>query len=193
MFHKGQVVNAAQSNEAGVAARTTITASTAPSNEARVLARTTTTVSGVAMQRVVLTCQHSLSLNDINSTRSESQRSGEEIQSSNKAVSQTGMTVPSQQTSDVGKGSNAPSKKSVEVEMKQMVDSSSINCKDSEIFPTSDDEDVCPTCLEEYTEENPKITTRCDHHFHLPCIFEWMQRSNSCPVCDKFMEFDEMI
>ncbi|KAK9276462.1 hypothetical protein L1049_005995 [Liquidambar formosana] len=59
------------------------------------------------------------------------------------------------------------------------------------IQPSSEDEDVCPTCLDEYTPENPKITTRCSHHFHLGCIYEWMERSESCPICGKEMEFCE--
>ncbi|KAL8200919.1 hypothetical protein R6Q57_012258 [Mikania cordata] len=46
----------------------------------------------------------------------------------------------------------------------------------------------CPTCLEEYDEENPKIITKCEHHFHLSCILEWMERSDTCPVCDQEME-----
>ncbi|XP_058102851.1 E3 ubiquitin-protein ligase At3g02290-like isoform X2 [Magnolia sinica] len=50
---------------------------------------------------------------------------------------------------------------------------------------SSEDEDVCPTCLDEYTPENPKIMTRCSHHFHLSCIYEWMERSESCPLCGK--------
>ncbi|EXB77650.1 E3 ubiquitin-protein ligase [Morus notabilis] len=53
------------------------------------------------------------------------------------------------------------------------------------IYTSSEDEDVCPTCLEEYTPENPKIMTKCSHHFHLACIYEWMERSESCPVCGK--------
>ncbi|XP_035550412.1 E3 ubiquitin-protein ligase At3g02290-like isoform X1 [Juglans regia] len=54
---------------------------------------------------------------------------------------------------------------------------------------TSEDEDVCPTCLEEYTQENPKILTKCCHHFHLGCIYEWMERSESCPVCGKMDKY----
>lgn len=61
------------------------------------------------------------------------------------------------------------------------------------IYASSEDEDVCPTCLEEYTTENPKILTKCSHHFHLGCIYEWMERSESCPVCGKVMAFDETI
>ncbi|KAL3818039.1 hypothetical protein ACJIZ3_003944 [Penstemon smallii] len=67
--------------------------------------------------------------------------------------------------------------------------------KSSEPFipPLQDEEDVCPTCLEDYDEENPKIITKCDHHFHLACIFEWMERSDTCPVCDQVMVFSPAI
>ncbi|KAJ4833098.1 hypothetical protein Tsubulata_001081 [Turnera subulata] len=53
------------------------------------------------------------------------------------------------------------------------------------VYSSSEEEDVCPTCLEEYTPENPKIMTNCSHHFHLGCIYEWKERSDSCPVCGK--------
>lgn len=53
------------------------------------------------------------------------------------------------------------------------------------------DEDVCPTCLDGYNTENPKIPTQCGHHFHLGCIYEWNERSKNCPVCDKEMVFSE--
>ncbi|KAA3449421.1 E3 ubiquitin-protein ligase isoform X1 [Gossypium australe] len=53
------------------------------------------------------------------------------------------------------------------------------------VVSTKEEEDVCPTCLEEYDAENPKIITKCEHHFHLACILEWMERSDTCPVCDK--------
>uniref|UniRef100_A0A0D9V9S3 RING-type E3 ubiquitin transferase n=1 Tax=Leersia perrieri TaxID=77586 RepID=A0A0D9V9S3_9ORYZ len=56
---------------------------------------------------------------------------------------------------------------------------------------TSEDEDVCPTCLEEYTPDNPKIIAKCSHHYHLSCIYEWMERSDTCPICGKEMEFCE--
>lgn len=57
--------------------------------------------------------------------------------------------------------------------------------------PSTEDEDVCPTCLEDYTSENPRIVMQCSHHFHLGCIYEWMERSEACPVCGKKMEFNE--
>ncbi|KAK1381057.1 E3 ubiquitin-protein ligase [Heracleum sosnowskyi] len=60
-------------------------------------------------------------------------------------------------------------------------------------FCLTRDEVECPTCLEEYTDENPKITSKCNHNFHLGCIYEWMERSTTCPMCSKVMEFAESI
>ncbi|KAJ0673327.1 putative transcription factor C2H2 family [Helianthus annuus] len=50
---------------------------------------------------------------------------------------------------------------------------------------TMEEEDVCPTCFEEYDTENPRIVTKCNHQFHLSCILEWMERSNTCPICSQ--------
>jgi RING-H2 zinc finger domain len=101
------------------------------------------------------------------------------------------------------------------------------------------DEDVCPTCLEAYTDgaqpagasachpprrrlcrmlcryslklplhpeqkcrslrvecttsENPRIESKCGHHFHLGCIFEWLNIRQTCPVCSRKMEFEELL
>ncbi|KAL6501708.1 hypothetical protein OROGR_026841 [Orobanche gracilis] len=61
------------------------------------------------------------------------------------------------------------------------------------IPPLLDEEEACPTCLEEYDAENPKIMTKCEHHFHLACILEWMERSDTCPVCDQEMIFSPAV
>lgn len=54
-------------------------------------------------------------------------------------------------------------------------------------------EDVCPTCLESYAEDNPKISSNCGHSFHLQCIVAWETRSGTrfCPICAKVMEYVE--
>ncbi|KPA80947.1 hypothetical protein ABB37_04340 [Leptomonas pyrrhocoris] len=50
--------------------------------------------------------------------------------------------------------------------------------------PALDEEpDVCCICLEEYSDDNPMFRGECQHHFHLACLMEWKQRSNSCPMC----------
>lgn len=51
------------------------------------------------------------------------------------------------------------------------------------VQPDEGEDDCCPTCLEEWSEENPKIMLRCAHAFHLSCIYEWAERSETCPVC----------
>lgn len=54
-------------------------------------------------------------------------------------------------------------------------------------------EDVCPTCLEIYQVDNPKIMSKCGHAFHLQCIVAWETRSASrfCPICAKVMDYVE--
>lgn len=74
--------------------------------------------------------------------------------------------------------------KELEVELSKSVESVGLK---------TEEEDVCPICLEEYDTENPKLTTKCEHHFHLACILEWMERSEACPVCDQEMIFDPPI
>lgn len=56
-----------------------------------------------------------------------------------------------------------------------------------------ENEDVCPTCLEIYADDNPKITSACGHAFHLQCIVAWETRSGSrfCPICAKPMKYVE--
>lgn len=63
----------------------------------------------------------------------------------------------------------------------------------SKLSLLEDSEDICPTCLDPYTEDNPKVLTRCNHHFHLPCLYEWLERSSTCPVCGEAMHFEELL
>eukprot|EP00735_Rhodelphis_limneticus_P014215 TRINITY_DN8214_c0_g1::TRINITY_DN8214_c0_g1_i1::g.10174::m.10174 TRINITY_DN8214_c0_g1::TRINITY_DN8214_c0_g1_i1::g.10174 ORF type:complete len:147 (-),score=-10.52,sp/Q8LE94/RING3_ARATH/54.29/1e-19,zf-RING_2/PF13639.1/1.5e+04,zf-RING_2/PF13639.1/4.2e-11,zf-rbx1/PF12678.2/1e+04,zf-rbx1/PF12678.2/1.1e-07,zf-C3HC4_2/PF13923.1/1.5e+04,zf-C3HC4_2/PF13923.1/2.7e-07,zf-C3HC4/PF00097.20/1.5e+04,zf-C3HC4/PF00097.20/1.1e-06,zf-RING_5/PF14634.1/1.1e+04,zf-RING_5/PF14634.1/1.1e-06,zf-C3HC4_3/PF13920.1/7.3e+0 len=58
---------------------------------------------------------------------------------------------------------------------------------------SSDQEDICVTCLEEFTVEHPAVPTACGHRFHLSCIFEWQERSPACPVCGSPMRFCESV
>ncbi|RRT76278.1 hypothetical protein B296_00027113 [Ensete ventricosum] len=41
----------------------------------------------------------------------------------------------------------------------------------------------------EYRDDNPRTTLQCTHHFHLSCIYEWMERSETCPVCGRVSSF----
>lgn len=43
---------------------------------------------------------------------------------------------------------------------------------------------ICSICLEDYSNNNNKITrTLCGHIFHKKCIFNWIKEHNSCPEC----------
>ncbi|CAN0884437.1 Probable E3 ubiquitin-protein ligase RHB1A [Linum grandiflorum] len=61
---------------------------------------------------------------------------------------------------------------------------------DEPVSLKTEEDDVCPICLEEYDSENPKLITKCEHHFHLPCILEWLERSDTCPICDQEIGLD---
>lgn len=58
---------------------------------------------------------------------------------------------------------------------------------------SDEDEDACPTCLEPYTSDNPKIFARCGHHFHMQCIYSWLERKDTCPICESKMTFEELL
>ncbi|GAB4857406.1 hypothetical protein Ancab_015315 [Ancistrocladus abbreviatus] len=72
-----------------------------------------------------------------------------------------------------------------ETEGKPQPDSEIEGKKSCESIFLAEEEHDCPICLEEYDEENPEILTKCEHHFHLACILEWMERSETCPVCEQ--------
>lgn len=47
----------------------------------------------------------------------------------------------------------------------------------------------CPICLESFELGDTLISLSCDkkHSFHSPCIRQWLQRQNSCPLCQKLV------
>ncbi|EPS60851.1 hypothetical protein M569_13950 [Genlisea aurea] len=55
----------------------------------------------------------------------------------------------------------------------------------------SDFEDECPICFEGYHPENPKIAMKCWHHYHLGCIYDWLERNATCPFCQQLLEFED--
>ncbi|KAK7318204.1 hypothetical protein RJT34_02903 [Clitoria ternatea] len=80
-----------------------------------------------------------------------------------------------------------------DLELDSVQDSETKPPKSGEPISLVEEEDACPICLEEYDAENPKLLTKCDHHFHLACILEWMERSETCPVCDQDLVFNPPI
>ncbi|KAK2079172.1 hypothetical protein QBZ16_002863 [Prototheca wickerhamii] len=56
-----------------------------------------------------------------------------------------------------------------------------------------DDDDICSTCLDGFSEVNPAVTLKCGHRFHLQCIYAWLERSETCPLCGAQTSFDEIL
>lgn len=54
---------------------------------------------------------------------------------------------------------------------------------------------TCAICLDEVkstnTQHNKRLT--CAHSFHMPCIMQWFQTSNDCPVCRVTQNEDPII
>ncbi|PWA72617.1 Zinc finger, RING/FYVE/PHD-type [Artemisia annua] len=96
------------------------------------------------------------------------------------------VNISSENVADEAKESDCKGKTSFELIATEDVDAEIEEIKKSNTTFIAPEE--CPTCFEEYDEENPKIITKCEHHFHLSCILEWMERSDTCPVCDQEME-----
>eukprot|EP00775_Hariotina_reticulata_P004327 gene4327-4580_t len=41
--------------------------------------------------------------------------------------------------------------------------------------------------------DNPKIFTRCGHSFHMQCIYAWLERKSTCPLCERPMDLQDDI
>ncbi|CAK8579225.1 unnamed protein product [Lathyrus sativus] len=106
-----------------------------------------------------------------------------------------------QEPSGDNHGTSPKSEELKESECKGQTDLELDSAKDSEIelpklgepINLVEEEDGCPICLEEYDAENPKLSTKCEHHYHLACVLEWMERSETCPVCAQALAFSPPI
>ena len=64
----------------------------------------------------------------------------------------------------------------------------------NKVAPTPTKSDNCPICLDPIKENN-SCTLKCEHKFHLECIFELYRTKNEfcnkCPMCrDQFTKKD---
>ncbi|KAK1315680.1 E3 ubiquitin ligase BIG BROTHER [Acorus calamus] len=46
-----------------------------------------------------------------------------------------------------------------------------------------EEEEVCPVCLKSLVIGEEIKRTPCGHLFHGECIFRWLERSRTCPMC----------
>lgn len=44
--------------------------------------------------------------------------------------------------------------------------------------------EICPICYsDEYSEKNYMVETICGHKFHVKCMHNWFDQTNTCPMC----------
>eukprot|EP01083_Nonionella_stella_P097725 274693_1 len=57
-------------------------------------------------------------------------------------------------------------------------------------------EDECVICMETFDKSNPQIRTLCGCGqnkalFHLPCLYQWVEKCSECPSCRKKLVWEE--
>ena len=57
-------------------------------------------------------------------------------------------------------------------------------CKNTKISDLDEiNGDLCVICYDTYKVQDQLVTLPCKHKYHLNCIFKWLKRSLTCPVC----------
>ena len=56
--------------------------------------------------------------------------------------------------------------------------------------------DECVICMEGFDETNPRMPTVCGcgenkTYFHLPCLYQWIEQSQTCPSCRQSLRWEE--
>ncbi|KAL7557418.1 hypothetical protein ACA910_016628 [Epithemia clementina (nom. ined.)] len=56
--------------------------------------------------------------------------------------------------------------------------------------------DECVICMESFDASNPRMPTLCGcgenrTYFHLPCLYQWVEQSSTCPSCRQRLCWEE--
>lgn len=57
-------------------------------------------------------------------------------------------------------------------------------------YPHDDDTEQCSVCMRLFNNKSVRVLT-CEHVFHAECIDEWIQRSETCPLCRSTIELED--
>lgn len=73
---------------------------------------------------------------------------------------------------------------------------SSLQKEMSQAMNIEEQGDECVICMEGFDETNPRMPTLCGcgenrTYFHLPCLYQWVEQSSSCPSCRQRLQWDE--
>ena len=57
-------------------------------------------------------------------------------------------------------------------------------------------EEECVICMESFDETNPRMPTLCgcgenNTYFHLPCLYQWIEKDLNCPTCRQKLRWEE--
>ena len=57
-----------------------------------------------------------------------------------------------------------------------------------------EDKVFCSICFTNVKKKTQMKQLKCDHKFHMKCIWKWLVKNPSCPICrvsvNKFPEYD---
>lgn len=68
-------------------------------------------------------------------------------------------------------------------ELGDMMDNMNLNNDNNE---DDNNDDECPICYENI-KNHEKITTKCNHNYHINCLNDWKMIKNDCPTCRKHL------
>ena len=68
--------------------------------------------------------------------------------------------------------------------------------KNKNIHSVDHGEDECVICLDPFSYENPRMPTICGcgqnkTYFHLPCLYQWIEKDRNCPTCRDTLRWEE--
>merc|ERR1711974_80847 len=43
----------------------------------------------------------------------------------------------------------------------------------------------CSVCLDDMTTDSVKLRTECGQEFHAQCLYNWLDKENKCPICQR--------
>lgn len=57
----------------------------------------------------------------------------------------------------------------------------------------AEDDTSCAICLSEYEADEHLRLLACQHHFHQPCVDQWLRISATCPLCVQSVLAEEQV
>jgi E3 ubiquitin-protein ligase RNF115/126 len=59
-------------------------------------------------------------------------------------------------------------------------------------FTNVQESKACTVCQDDYNEQDELVEMPCGHEFHDACVINWLKLHNTCPVCRKAVEVEDV-